>query len=500
MKKLLAALSGFIAAVAIAQSVPNGGVITQGQVWSAPQWNAAWQSKADINSPAFTGTPLVNGSPLTNSGSKTIITNPLTFGFAANAVAGSFVANSTHPPQIMGTFGTPSAQALYPTRDSVAVYMDNTAPAPIANQAGTFSTTQFFPTVPFTAPQLAQFVVGMNVLTNDATFYSGIVTSWAANGSSLTVSGWFRQGNPAGGQTPAGSSAIVNAVTKTWVQNGNCLYPASGSVATACAGYEMGLQDLSATATTNTNWMYDAVNLTGTVSPNNVAYIARGAWGNGFECAINSDQACFWVNAPSGIGLLSFQTSGTVIQASGILLSGFYFSSSVFNVAFNGQTDIGSKTAVSSAPLVFHSSGHAGGDGFIQVSGGTGASDGNLSLNALVITLTAGAVQASGAVNVGGVLKSNGTTFTLGTGTGACATSSTLVGGEIAGSFKCTGTAGASTQIINLPVTSNGFHCSASDATSGVAWANQIGSASTGKIAGSVATSGDVITFFCMGY
>lgn len=493
MKKLLAALSGLIAAVAIAQSVPNGGVITQGQVWSAPQWNAAWQSKADINSPAFTGTPLVNGSPLTNSGSKTIITNPLTFGFGANAVAGSFVANSTHPPGVMGTFGTPSAQALYPTRDSVTMYMDNTAPVPIANQAGVFTPTTFTPTVPFTGAQLAQFLVGMNVVTNDATFYSGIVTSWAANGSSLTVSGWFQQGNTTGGQTPAGTSAIVNAVTKTWVQNGNCLYPASGSVATACAGYEMGLQDLSATATTNTNWMYDAVNLTSTVSPNNVAYIARGAWGNGFDCAINSDQVCFWVNAPGGIGLLSYQTTGNVIQATGILTSGFYFQSAQFNVAFNGQTDIGSKTATSSAPLVFHHSGHAGGDAFIQVTGGSGVSDG-------ILTLTASGTQISGAFAVSGALNSNGTTFTLGAGTGACATSSTLVGGAIAGSFKCTGTAGAATQIINLPVTTNGSHCSASDATSGVAWANEIGSATTGKIAGTVATSGDVITFSCMGY
>lgn len=50
MKTLLAALLSFIAAAALAQSVPNGGAITQGQVWSAPQWNTAWRSKADVAS------------------------------------------------------------------------------------------------------------------------------------------------------------------------------------------------------------------------------------------------------------------------------------------------------------------------------------------------------------------------------------------------------------------------------------------------------------------
>ncbi len=97
-------------------------------------------------------------------------------------------------------------------------------------------------------------------------------------------------------------------------------------------------------------------------------------------------------------------------------------------------------------------------------------------------------------------LMDTGTTFTLGTGTGGCATATTLTGGAATGSFVCTGTAGASTQVINLPTATHGWYCSASDATSGVAWANEVGSTTTGKIGGTLTTTSDVVTFSCTGY
>jgi hypothetical protein len=106
-------------------------------------------------------------------------------------------------------------------------------------------------------------------------------------------------------------------------------------------------------------------------------------------------------------------------------------------------------------------------------------------------------------VTLTGPLVAKGTTFTLGTGTGACATSSTLSGGSIGGSFKCTGTAGASTQIINLPTSTGNaalWYCSASDATAGTAWANEIGSSTTGEVAGTITTTSDVVTFSCTAY
>src|ERR1700722_2241966 len=40
---------------AIAQSVPNGGVIVQGQIWTPAQWMKAWQSKQDLVTPMAFG-------------------------------------------------------------------------------------------------------------------------------------------------------------------------------------------------------------------------------------------------------------------------------------------------------------------------------------------------------------------------------------------------------------------------------------------------------------
>lgn len=64
MKRLFAALLGFGAALALAQSVPNGGSITQGQVWTTPQWNTAWQAKVDVTNGILT-TPSLNSPTLT---------------------------------------------------------------------------------------------------------------------------------------------------------------------------------------------------------------------------------------------------------------------------------------------------------------------------------------------------------------------------------------------------------------------------------------------------
>lgn len=55
-----------------AQSVPNGGAITPGQVWTPTQWTNAWQSKLDANNPVLSN-PTINGGTLNgvNVGSST---------------------------------------------------------------------------------------------------------------------------------------------------------------------------------------------------------------------------------------------------------------------------------------------------------------------------------------------------------------------------------------------------------------------------------------------
>jgi filamentous hemagglutinin len=106
----------------------------------------------------------------------------------------------------------------------------------------------------------------------------------------------------------------------------------------------------------------------------------------------------------------------------------------------------------------------------------------------------------SNTVNIGSALISAGTTFTLGTGTGACATTSTLTGGVQAGSFKCTGTAGASTQPITLPSATHGWACWASDVTSGVGWSQSATSATGCTVKGTITTTSDVVVFGALAY
>lgn len=93
-----------------------------------------------------------------------------------------------------------------------------------------------------------------------------------------------------------------------------------------------------------------------------------------------------------------------------------------------------------------------------------------------------------------------GPIFTLGTGTGACATTSTLTGQRTVGSLKCTGTAGASTQPIILPQAPNGWSCYASDVTSGVGWSQSATSATGCTIKGTLTTTSDVVVFSAIGY
>ncbi|MDR5730713.1 MAG: hypothetical protein RB191_25160, partial [Terriglobia bacterium] len=93
-----------------------------------------------------------------------------------------------------------------------------------------------------------------------------------------------------------------------------------------------------------------------------------------------------------------------------------------------------------------------------------------------------------------------GTTFTLGTGTGACATTSTLTGGSTVGSFLCTGTAGASTQAIVLPTAPHGWACQGSDVTSGVSFAQSATSTTGCTLKGTITTTSDVVVFSAIGY
>jgi hypothetical protein len=346
-------------------------------------------------------------------------TNPSLYGQNNTAVECSFVANSTHPAQVMG-FTTPSQQASYPTYDNVSCYMDVTAQIPIAvGLSGAFTATTFVPATPLSDAQVTALRVGMFIKTGELTaYYGGQISSFASDGTSITVSGWFLQGNTAAGQIPPNTeTVIINPNTKDWVINGNCIYPASGTIATACAAIEMGLVDNSASAATNTNWMYDAVNLTSNTSPNNVAHICRALWGGG----------CFVVlNTPGGPGFASYQTSGNVFQEVNALVSGYLVRYVNYNVDYSGYPHIGSTSAVNTAQEFFLSSGSglATADATVSVSGGSGANDGTYNIAAAGLQFntnpvsTAVGASPTGTIGLSAVAGSSGN-YTRSDGTAA---------------------------------------------------------------------------------
>lgn len=79
--------------LALAQTIPNGNTsITQGLVWTAAQWNTAWQSKVDVTSGSST--------------SQTLTTPTITGGTISGTLSISNVAISSTLPVIASGFGT----------------------------------------------------------------------------------------------------------------------------------------------------------------------------------------------------------------------------------------------------------------------------------------------------------------------------------------------------------------------------------------------------------
>jgi hypothetical protein len=173
--------------------------------------------------------------------------------------------------------------SVYTDRDAVSVFADILAPAPTLTLANaTYTSTTVVPTTAISADNLKKLRVGMIIDTaHSPTKYSGFVTGWAANGSSITVQGWYlANGTSQGNATPPGSAtAYVNPITKIWAHNANILLNGT-SHATAATGFELGIVDnksasSAAVGGSHYTWGFDAVNLgDGKVQ---AFFIARGS-------------------------------------------------------------------------------------------------------------------------------------------------------------------------------------------------------------------------------
>lgn len=218
--------------------------------------------------------------------------NAFTFGVGQTAVGFnvSIGASLEFSAQIMG-FTAASQIGNYPTRDSVALFVQNNAAAAtatIANSGTTYSSTAITFTTPLTATQLAQIRIGMIFDTSHGPpYWSGFVQSWTA--TSITVSNWYKSDNSGAGTPANGTGGVLSQVTKIWGANINAIATTSASL----AGIELGTfnkyADPGSATASPYYWGFDSVSL-GTY-PGSIAFYARGSsavgaassWYNGFR-------------------------------------------------------------------------------------------------------------------------------------------------------------------------------------------------------------------------
>jgi hypothetical protein len=194
----------------------------------------------------------------------------------------------------------------------------------------------------------------------------------------------------------------------------------------------------------------------------------------------------------TSIGINIFAGSGNATQGQG----------GAVNIAAGGSYEgAGSGVGLTAGNAATQTSGNAVG-GPVTLSAGSGVGSGNGG-DLQVFVGTGGASGKLGRIRVTGPLLIAGTKFTV-AGTGACATIGTTVGGVSSGTFTCTGTTGASTATVTIPIgtstpTVHGFNCSWNDKTQATALGDSVGTNNTAVMSGSV-TSGDVIGFNCVAY
>lgn len=191
-------------------------------------------------------------------------------------------SNYNDAAEVLG-LANESDLSTYTDRDAVAMFADVYAPAPTLTLAGaTYTATTVVPASAISSTNLKLLRKGMIIDTaHSPTKFSGFVTDWAANGTSITVEGWYlANGTVQSASTPSGSAtAYVNPFTKVWAHNANVLMDGS-SHASAMTGFELGLLDNKEASTAASGgshyvWGFDAVNL-GTYKVQSF-FVARGS-------------------------------------------------------------------------------------------------------------------------------------------------------------------------------------------------------------------------------
>lgn len=193
----------------------------------------------------------------------------------------------------------------------------------------------------------------------------------------------------------------------------------------------------------------------------------------------------------------ALQTFGTNISIGGVTVAG---ATGTGNNVFATSPTLTTPNLGTPSALVLTSA--TGTPTSIGLANGTGLPLTGLAAQAagtVVMNATGGSASPTAVTTVSYLIDA-GTTFTLSTGTGACATTSTLTGGTTVGTFVCTGTTGASTQIVTLPVAGHGWVCDFHDITTTTNTLVQSAIGTTSATMAGTVNASDVVAFKCAGF
>jgi hypothetical protein len=241
-------------------------------------------------------------------------------------------------------FANPFQLAEVSDRDSCTLYVDNRNQAPSFTVANAnYTATTITPSIALTQDQIKLLRVGMVIDTRHAIKYSGFITSWANDGTSVTVSGWFQTGNTAPGQVPAnGPGALFNNFTKVFSQNNIVWMDRGVDKATRGAGFEMGLWNqrsspgsIDPSGATNTDYLWGFDASAAGKYPSTVGFLTRGQFGQSFH---SLPQAM-----PKTLGQAYSRTAGVVTVTSadhGLATNDILIISSATDIGLNGYATI----------------------------------------------------------------------------------------------------------------------------------------------------------------
>ncbi|HBE9080906.1 hypothetical protein [Serratia fonticola] len=244
--------------------------------------------------------------------------NKYTFG-SLNTAAGKVlvVNNSDGRAEILG-FKNDSEQSKYANKDHVGFYIGMYGPS---DQIITEEGDAKFYTNGFSLSDkygFSQIKLGMFVVTNSKSKYSGRIISINKSNGFITVSGWYKNGDAEYGQIPEqGSRLVINAADKIWGQNTNVFISRKSSAKTA-TGYELGI--ISDGSHGNPIWGFHAANLSNVASPYQQAFRVTGSWDIGLYTSSRTGTG-IWVDSPIKNGIVVNDVDSNRWKGSALLLN-----------------------------------------------------------------------------------------------------------------------------------------------------------------------------------